>query len=394
MQRILGGWKSTSFCCLVGTAACTLLLLVANTAAFGQDGPIADNSPTADKEDLQPSFSEMAVDRPGEATCSDLGCWWPCCRPRWTASADCIILDRIGSVSYTLVATAKHSIPFKDLYNITGTEVLNANDLEQGFAAGPKLGLIRHGDNGYDLELSYFQIDGWNDYRSIGPTPDDWLIMRASRWSEHLSASSRPQRDANDGLGLCFRLYNAELNMRWNACARLTVLVGFRWANLTEGLLGTLPDAGNLASEAGAFLECKRGEQPLWFPGWRRWKGIGTRSLFDRRRDEGRAFWQQRGRDNGGQHRSDRLLGVGFDQPRRLSWRNRLAVQVSSHAEAFAEAGLRSHLAARRCFGAGQIQETYSYSPDRKQTYIQALGVNCGSGVFYHGATAGLEYSF
>jgi hypothetical protein len=24
----------------------------------------------------------------------------------------------------------------------------------------------------------------------------------------------------------------------------------------------------------------------------------------------------------------------------------------------------------------------------------QALGVNCDSGVFYHGATAGLEYSF
>ena len=24
----------------------------------------------------------------------------------------------------------------------------------------------------------------------------------------------------------------------------------------------------------------------------------------------------------------------------------------------------------------------------------QALGVNCNSGVFYHGATVGLEYSF
>ena len=244
MQRILGGWKSTSFCCLVGTAACTLLLLVANTAAFGQDGPIADNSPTADKEDLQPSFSEMAVDRPGEATCSDLGCWWPCCRPRWTASADCIILDRIGSVSYTLVATAKHSIPFKDLYNITGTEVLNANDLEQGFAAGPKLGLIRHGDNGYDLELSYFQIDGWNDYRSIGPTPDDWLIMRAPGGPNIFLQAQDHKETQMMAWDYASRLYNAELNMRWNACARLTVLVGFRWANLTEGLLGTLPMPG------------------------------------------------------------------------------------------------------------------------------------------------------
>ena len=28
------------------------------------------------------------------------------------------------------------------------------------------------------------------------------------------------------------------------------------------------------------------------------------------------------------------------------------------------------------------------------KTAAQALGVNCDSGVFYHGATAGLEYSF
>ena len=38
----------------------------------------------------------------------------------------------------------------------------------------------------------------------------------------------------------------------------------------------------------------------------------------------------------------------------------------------------------------GQIQETYMATP----TTAQALSVNCNSGVFYHGATAGLEYSF
>jgi len=37
----------------------------------------------------------------------------------------------------------------------------------------------------------------------------------------------------------------------------------------------------------------------------------------------------------------------------------------------------------------GQIQET-STTP----TSVRALGVNCGSGVFFQGATAGLEYSF
>ena len=38
----------------------------------------------------------------------------------------------------------------------------------------------------------------------------------------------------------------------------------------------------------------------------------------------------------------------------------------------------------------GQIQETDMTTP----TTGQALGVNCNSGVFYHGATVGLEYSF
>ena len=41
----------------------------------------------------------------------------------------------------------------------------------------------------------------------------------------------------------------------------------------------------------------------------------------------------------------------------------------------------------------GQIQETY-HTDIEGQSTMQALGVNCGSGVFYHGATAGLEYSF
>ena len=115
MRHTLNRWKSVSSCCLVGTVACTLLVLVTTPAAFGQDSPIATTHPQAIREDLQPSFSETAVDRPGEATCCDLGCCLPCCHPRWTASADCIILDRIGGVPYALVETVPHSVPLNDL---------------------------------------------------------------------------------------------------------------------------------------------------------------------------------------------------------------------------------------------------------------------------------------
>ena len=78
------------------------------------------------------------------------------CCPRWTASADFIILDRIGSVNQTLVETVQGTVKYKDLRHTAGTEVLNRNDFQEGFSGGPRLDLIRHGDNGYDLEMWCF----------------------------------------------------------------------------------------------------------------------------------------------------------------------------------------------------------------------------------------------
>ena len=80
----------------------------------------------------------------------------------WTAAADFIILDRLGGVNQTLVASVPRATP-----KASGTELLNADDLHQGFSAGARGDLICHGDAGCDLEFSYFQIDGWgSDYSS------------------------------------------------------------------------------------------------------------------------------------------------------------------------------------------------------------------------------------
>ena len=177
---------------------------------------------------------------------------------------------------------------------VRGTEVLNANDFQQGFSGGPRVGLIRHGDDGYDLELSYFQIDGWNDYRSVGPTPEYWLVMRAPGGFLQTQDHKQTQMMAWD---YASRLYNAELNVRWNPCARVTMLAGFRWVNLWEDLQGTLPP-----ERAVPFWDTKTTEQSLWFPDRRGWKAVEPRSLFDRRAGQGRDLRQRRGRDNGSQH--------------------------------------------------------------------------------------------
>ena len=125
----------------------------------------------------------------------------------------------------------------KDLPNTPGTEVLNATDLHQGFSGGPRLGLIHHGDDGNDLEVSYFQIDGWNACRSIGPAPNDWLVMRAPGGFVQTQNDILTQMMTWD---YASRLYNAEVNVRWNPWPRVTVLAGFRWVNLSEELEGIL----------------------------------------------------------------------------------------------------------------------------------------------------------
>jgi hypothetical protein len=131
--------------------------------------------PTGTAEDAA-SFAETLADQAQRAGYDLGGCQAYRC-PRWTAAADFIILDRIGNANQTLV----ERVPLnKDPFNTAGVEALNGSDFQQGFAGGPRLGLLRHGDGGYDVELSYFQIDGWSSDRSVGPDdPIDWLVMRA-----------------------------------------------------------------------------------------------------------------------------------------------------------------------------------------------------------------------
>ena len=40
------------------------------------------------------------------------------------------------------------------------------------------------------------------------------------------------------------KLYNAELNVRWNLDSRLTLLAGFRWVQLSENLSGLISTPG------------------------------------------------------------------------------------------------------------------------------------------------------
>jgi hypothetical protein len=376
---------------LFGTVICAILVLaISSTATLGQIDTAACRLLAGNGEDSPPPFSETMADQSQCASCCSTGCCQSYCCPRWTASADFIIFDRIGGTSQTLVSRVPGNVKFGDLRTTPGVEALNGNDFQQGFYSGPRVGLIRHGDCGYDWELSYFQIDGWSSDRPIGPDdPIDWLIMRAPGG---FLQTNQPPLLAIQAMDWDYatKLYNAEFNVRWNPSSRVTMLAGFRWLNLHEDLVGALEPP------------TVRREPPFW-------NGTTTNNLFGFQIGaDGKIF--ERGRFS-----IDGLLKAGiFDNDAQQTTAvSVIAKQVRSgsastnHAAFVGETGLQckyqvnERLLLRAGYEAiwlegvalapGQVQETYvTLFPMN----VQALGVNCDSGVFYHGATAGLEYSF
>jgi hypothetical protein len=372
---------------LFGAVICAILVLATcSAAALGQNDPAACRSITGNGEDSPPSFSETMADQSPCADCCDAGCCQSCCCPRWTASADILIMNRIGGGNQTLV----ERVPLNDdPFSTFGAVALTGNDF-QGFCGGPRVGLIRHGDCGYDLELSYFQIDSWSSARSIGPDdPIDWLVMRAPGGFTQTNEPPFLAVQAMDW-NYATNLYNAEFNVRWNPSSRVTMLAGFRWINLSEKLVGALEPP------------TVRTEPPFW-------NGTTTNNLFGLQIGaDGKIF--ERGRFS-----IDGLVKAGiFDNDAQETTAvSVIAKQVRSgsastnHAAFVGETGLQckyqvtKRLLLRAGYEAiwlegvalapGQVQETYITLLPMS---AQALGVNCNSGVFYHGATAGLEYAF
>jgi hypothetical protein len=378
---------------VLSTALCAILAYsMSSTVVLGQIGPKADRLPTDNGGDLQSTFSETTVNQSPDAGCCNLGLGQSSCDPRWTASADFIILDRVGSVSYTLVEKVSSSVPYDDLRHTFGPELLNANDLHQGFAGGPRLSLIHHGDNGNDFEVSYFQIDGWNVSRSIGPTPHDWLIMRAPG-NFLQTQNDYPLLQQSMVWDYESRLYNAEVNVRRSLWPRVTVLAGFRWVNLTEDFEGILlpPTTHGTGSfwntqtknnlyglQIGADAKLlERGPFSI--------DGVLKTGLFDDRVDEATSV---------------RMLRLQYPESastNHLAFLGEIGVQCKYQVtrQLSFKAGYEAIWLQGVALAPAQITNTYShYDVIPQKISVQALGVNCTSGVFYHGATTGLEYSF
>jgi hypothetical protein len=326
--------------------------------------------------------------------------------PRWTVSAEAIVLGRLGGVNQTLVARVPGVIPFDLTSTAPGTEAFNSNQFQQGFSAGPKISLIYHGDSGYGAELSYFNIFNQSATKAIGPdSPADWLVMKAPGFwqTQDFPYQAMEWKSTTN-------LYNAEANGRLDLSSRVTMLAGFRWLQLNDNLQGTLPPAD------------------LTAPTWKQNYGFnifqitpggpaGNYPPFWNTRTTNNLYGVQIGVDAKmlelGRFSLHGLMKTGiFDNNAQQSTGVSLEKVVypsqatTNHAAFVSEAGLQlkyqviKGLALKVGYEAlwldgvalapGQIQQTSSSMPST----VRALGVNCGSGVLFQGATAGLEYSF
>ncbi len=358
------------------TLTCAILVLATSFAmAQGHNDPAAYRLITGDAEESPPTFSVMPMDQPPGIDCCNPGCCNPdccqrCCRACWTASADFIILDRAGSVDRTLV----RSTPTRTTYN-TGAEVLNAEDFQQGFFGGPRVGLIRRGCC-YDLELLYFQIDGWSSTRQV-LHDDNILYLTAPGPLIFLNQGETIQTE------YASKLYNAEFNVRWNPLCRLTMLAGFRYLELRENL-----DWGRLYEGV---------TPPIFYNDW------NTNTINN-------LYGFQIGADGlildcccfsidglvkagiFGNHAEQATIaaaeGPFIASTNHTAFLGEVGVQCKYQVTKglVLRAGYEAIWLQGLALAPGQIDETNIITGD--------IGINANSGVFYHGATAGFEYTF
>ena len=344
------------------------MLFLSITASAG-DQEKATGKPAAGK-DSSPLFSQVPVDQSQGVL------------QRWTVSADAIFLDRIGGVNRTLVERVPGTVPLPNLSTTPGAAALNSNDFRQGYAAGARIDVIRHGDSGYDLEVLYFQTAGWSSTKSVGPdSPPDWLVMRAPggflQAQDHSYQAMAWDYDT--------KLFNAELNVRWNLDSRLTLLAGFRWVQLTENLQGSLvPLEGfkpfwNTSTMNNLFGLQIGADGKIWERGRFSISGLIKAGAYGNNAEEstGVTIFKVL-RPSSTKTNCAAFVGeIGLQCKYQVS--QGLGLKVGY--EAFWLEGV--------ALAPGQIQETYTIKPDN----VRALGVST-SGVFFHGATAGLSYSF
>jgi hypothetical protein len=281
----------------------------------------------------------------------------------WTAYADALYMSRSGGQS---------SIILEGVNGASRTELLNSNGFNFDWAAGPRVGIV--GEDilfGCDVEASYFGIDGWSAGKEIivpagganfavfgqSPTPTTFAMAFGTDLNFHYVS----------------QLHSAEINVRHPIWERLSVFLGFRNVELHEELAVTRGHTSLVGVNVDNHLYGGQIGMNFAFVNTCRFsiEGVVKAGVFG--------------------NNSDLAMSV-IDQ-RRLG-------DKTTHTAAMGEVGLMAiyqvtcNLAARVGYQAMWLDGVAIASNQIEYVDPATSKPYMGGTLFYHGASAGLEYSF
>jgi hypothetical protein len=198
----------------IASAAISLILLTADAVWAQRDTLLADNaaliadyppSNTVKSDEVESMLYRNRLDMGG-----------------WTVSADLLAYGRGGGKAFPLVTRSG-----------SNAELLNAKDFSFPTSYGPRLAIL--GEDlfmGMDFEAVYFSFDGF----SAGQSTSDPAGMNYMLFGSPTPVSP----GAEVSYYYVSRLHNVELNLRHPLCNNLSWLVGGRYVDLHEDLNSTI----------------------------------------------------------------------------------------------------------------------------------------------------------
>ena len=139
-----------------------------------------------------------------------------CAGCSWKADASALFLHRSTPGSRTVL-----------LDPTTGADLYDANRQEFPYAAGPRVSLTVLDCEGWGLELNYFGVDGWSTTSNV-PRGGDLLVDN----SPISPISPLPLSSAQ--FASIARFYSTEVNFRRPLFGNFSALAGFRWLEMTD----------------------------------------------------------------------------------------------------------------------------------------------------------------
>ena len=137
----------------------------------------------------------------------------------WKADASVLILHRQTPGTRTVLTDPA-----------SGADLFDASSLEFPFAAGPRVSLTALDREGWGFEVNYFGIDGWSADDNVpnGSLPSGSALLTVN------NGAISPLTLTDAHFESISRLYSTEVNFRRPLFAGISALAGFRWLDMTD----------------------------------------------------------------------------------------------------------------------------------------------------------------